>query len=305
MRILSLFDGIGGIWEACRLIGITSELAISSEIDKNAIKVVQKRHDYVENLGDIKNIDGRKLPRFDLIVGGFPCVGLSIANPVPEKRGLKGTRSGLFFDMIRIINENRPKYFLIENVVANNSRYEMQITNILKVPPVLINSALFTAQTRRRLYWCNFDVSLRIKNKLIEFQDILESGYTEKIKSKTLITGMANVDVRHYFYYSVPAKWRLPIQYYETKKYRHIIINDEYLKLPKAFERYAIEDCKHFDKYIQSLTVVECERLQSYEDGYVNNIDISKTAKYKLLGNSFTVEVIAHILNSLVNGAAQ
>jgi len=91
--------------------------------------------------------------KFDLLIGGSPCQDLSTAKA--NGKGLEGEKSSLFFEYVRILKEVRPKYFLLENVASMKKADKDEITRIMGVEPILINSALVSAQNRKRLYWTN------------------------------------------------------------------------------------------------------------------------------------------------------
>lgn len=124
----SLFDGAGTIPFAAELCGI--ETKWSSEIEKFPLEVTAKRFPNVKQLGDITKINGAEIESVDIIAGGSPCQDLSISG---KQIGLQGSRSGLFFEEIRIIkemrdatkNENneliRPRYVVWENVPGSFS----------------------------------------------------------------------------------------------------------------------------------------------------------------------------------------
>jgi DNA (cytosine-5)-methyltransferase 1 len=116
MKAVSLFAGIGGFDLALTRGG--AEVVASVEIDKHARKVLKKRFPTTTHLEDVKNVTGQQL--FELgfnsdgiIVGGFPCQDLSVAG---KRRGLAGERSGLFFEVVRLLDETKAKWFILENV---------------------------------------------------------------------------------------------------------------------------------------------------------------------------------------------
>lgn len=121
MKVLSLFSGIGAFEKAMDNIGIPYELVAYCDFDKYASKSYSAIHGVSEsmNLGDITKVDEKKLPKdIDLITYGFPCQDISLAG---QQKGLFNadgtqTRSGLFFDALRIIEETQPKVAIAENV---------------------------------------------------------------------------------------------------------------------------------------------------------------------------------------------
>ena len=180
MRVLSLFDGISCGRVALERAGIAVECYYASEIDKYATTVSQKNYPDIIRLGDIRNIDFTQfIGKIDLIIGGSPCQDLSIAKQ--NRQGLSGERSGLFWKFVEAVKIIKPKYFLLENVASMSTENRAIISDALGVEPVLINSALVSAQQRKRLYWCNWPVE-QPKDKNIYLKDILESGlpYTDK-----------------------------------------------------------------------------------------------------------------------------
>lgn len=194
MRVLSLFDGISCGQVALERAGIPVEVYYSSEIDKYAIQITQKNYPNTVQLGDINNIDFTQfIGKVDLIMGGSPCQDLSIAG---KRKGLAGERSGLFYKFVEAIEVIKPKYFLLENNVGMPKEAYEEISRLMGCYPVLINSALVSAQTRKRYYWTNIGPQLinllGVKtcnipqpiNKGILLKDVLESGYGVAVENQ-------------------------------------------------------------------------------------------------------------------------
>ena len=114
MNVLSLFDGISIAQQSLKELNIPVEKYYASEIDKYAISITQKNFPNTIQLGDIKNIKGEDFTNIDLIIGGSPCQDLSIAKK--NRKGLKGNRSSLFYEFVRLVKEVKPRYFILENV---------------------------------------------------------------------------------------------------------------------------------------------------------------------------------------------
>lgn len=138
MKVLSLFSGIGAFEKALDRLGIDYELVGFSEIDKYAVKSYCAIHGVDESLnyGDITKIDAKALPKdIDLITYGFPCQDISIAG---QQKGLLNedgtkTRSGLFFDALRIIEETKPRVAIAENVKNLTSKsFKKQFSIVLE-----------------------------------------------------------------------------------------------------------------------------------------------------------------------------
>ena len=184
MRILSLFDGISCGQLALTRAGIPIEIYYASEIDKYAMQVTQKNFPKTIQLGDVSKIDFTQfVGKIDMIIGGSPCQDLSIAKT--NRQGLQGQRSGLFYKFVEAIRTIKPKYFLLENVASMSKENRDIITKELGVEPIMINSALVSAQQRKRLYWCNWKIE-QPKDKGIILKDILESGETWNDKGYSL-----------------------------------------------------------------------------------------------------------------------
>lgn len=186
MRVLSLFDGISCGRVALERAGIPVEKYYASEIDKHAIQVAMKNYPDTIQLGDVTKIDFKEyIGKIDLLIGGSPCQNLSIAG---DRTGLKGEKSKLFFEFVRALEEIKPKYFLLENNASMTEENKTAISQYMGVEPILINSALLSAQNRKRLYWTNIKVS-EIQDKNILLNDVLEFGETLRKKSKTIRCG--------------------------------------------------------------------------------------------------------------------
>lgn len=195
MKILSLFDGISCGRVALERAGIKVDNYYASEIDKYAMQVSQKNYPDIIQLGDINNYDSWELPEIDMIIGGSPCQDLS--NAKQGGLGLAGSRSGLFYKFVECLKKFKPKYFLLENVVPRRKEDLNEITRIMGVEPILINSALVSAQQRKRYYWTNIHGVTQPDDKGIILQNILESGIIDKEKSYCLKHQAGNT--RDYF----------------------------------------------------------------------------------------------------------
>lgn len=183
MKILSLFDGISCGRVALERAGITVETYYASEIDKYAMSVAQAMYPDTIQIGDVCKIDFTQyIGKVDMIIGGSPCQDLSIAKQ--NRQGLQGERSRLFWEYIKALTIIKPKYFLLENVASMKSEDRDAITAVLRgIYPetecIMINSALVSAQQRKRYYWTNWHVG-QPEDKGILLKDILESQCAEK-----------------------------------------------------------------------------------------------------------------------------
>lgn len=151
INVLSLFDGISCGQVALERAGIKVNNYFASEIDKHAIKVTQSNYPNTIQIGDVTKVKGADLPKIDLLIGGSPCQGFSFAG---KQLNFNDIRSKLFFEFVRLLEETKPKYFLLENVKMKKE-YQNIITEYLEVEPITINSNLLSAQNRTRYYWTN------------------------------------------------------------------------------------------------------------------------------------------------------
>jgi DNA-cytosine methyltransferase len=153
MKILSLFDGISCARVALQRAGIPVEAYYASEIDKYAIQVSNKNYPDVRHIGSVVGLTfiNPEVIDIDLLIGGSPCQDLSIAG---KREGLAGKKSGLFYEYVRILNEVKPKYFILENVNSMSKEARDTITKeLFGIEPVMINASLVSAQNRKRLFW--------------------------------------------------------------------------------------------------------------------------------------------------------
>jgi len=189
MNVLSLFDGISCGRVALDRAGIKVDNYYASEIDKNAIQISQKNYPDIIHFGSVVDLDGlmfhgESYPRIDLLIGGFPCTNLSIAKK--DREGLKGSESGLFYEMVRIHKETNPKWFIYENVASMAKDQKDLITSVLGVEPIKIDASLVSAQQRKRLFWTNIPGITQPEDKHIYLKDIIESGEAVKEKAYCL-----------------------------------------------------------------------------------------------------------------------
>lgn len=187
--VVSLFDGISCGQYALIKNGIDIEKYYSYEIDKFAIQITQSNFPKTIQMGNVVNADFKQYKnKVDLLMGGSPCQNLSIAG---NRKGLNGEKSKLFYEFVRALKEIQPKYFLLENNASMSNDNKKIISELLGVEPIMINSALVSAQNRKRLYWTNIPNVEQPKDKNILLQDILEYGFTNRKKSKTVRIGGA------------------------------------------------------------------------------------------------------------------
>lgn len=275
MDVLSLFDGISCAQIALERAGFNIGNYYASEIDKTSIKVTMSNYPKTIQLGDVNNIDFKKLGGIDFLCGGSPCQDISNLNK--NKKGLDGSKSKLFYKFLEAKEIINPKWWLLENVQGTDTNV---ITKKLKKKPLRLDSNLVTPQNRNRLYWTNIPVnSLPIKTKL-KLKDILEPVVNKK-------------------YYQTDAwnKWWVANKEFQLSKSYSTLNADKAgcltARMYASWNGNFIQD----EFGIRRLTTVECERLQTIPDGYTKSI--SDIAAYKALGDCWTVDIIVHILRHI------
>jgi len=179
INVLSLFDGMSCGQIALERAGIKVKNYFASEIDKYAIKVTQSNYPNTIQLGDVTKVDSSNLPKIDLLIGGSPCQGFSFAG---KQLNFEDVRSKLFFEYVRLLKELNPRYFLLENVRMKKESKDI-ISEYLGFEPIEINSALVSAQNRKRLYWTNIPNVEQPEDNGIFLKDIIENGLIDRDKS--------------------------------------------------------------------------------------------------------------------------
>lgn len=274
MNILSLFDGIACGRIALERANIKVDNYFASEIDKSAIKVAMHNYPDIIQLGDVKDIDVTKLPKIDLLIGGSPCQ--SISN-LGDGTGLEG-KSSLFYQYLRILKEVKPKHFLLENVVGKKESIDT-ITKEIGVQPIMINSSLVSAQNRKRYYWTNININYLPNDIGINLCDILD-----KKPDDTCLLSEARI------------RWLKSESGINCVKRRYAVIDPIKANCLTA-RSDASWNCNYVTRNgkITKLTCSEYEKLQTLPIGYTS-IE-SPSQRYKMIGNGWTVDIIAHIFS--------
>ena len=167
-------------------LGIKVDKYYASEIDKYAIQVAQANYPDTIHIGDVCDIKAEDYQDIDLILAGSPCQGFSFAG---KQLAFDDPRSALFFEFVRLLKEIKPKYFLLENVKMKKEFLDVISEQVSacypdfeggdmfggKIEPILINSALVSAQNRQRYYWTNISGVEQPEQRGIVLRDILEN----------------------------------------------------------------------------------------------------------------------------------
>ncbi len=380
MNVLSLFDGMSCGQLAINRLGLSYDNYYASEVDKYAIKVTMANFPNTIQIGDVREVKAFHFSDspITLMMGGSPCQSFSFAG---KRKGMSTKdnieilsldqylelkqnnfefegQSYLFWEYVRLLNEVKPKYFLLENVMMEE-RWEKVITKTIGVHPLDINSSLVSAQNRRRLYWTNIglepqglfgDLEQTIgqpKDIGILLKDILEDNPNAKhyMSERFTKSVLSNQGVREYNNYiichstqkrsedrpsikdnknaggsgqlsrddgktycldranSMAIEVRKVIQLNESKEshnqqpYQQNRIYDINGISPALQAQLPKGSTMINTSRIRRLTPVECERLQTVPDDYTNHV--SDSQRYKMLGNGWTIDVIAFILKHM------
>lgn len=182
MRILSLFDGISCGRLALERAGLPVECYDAFEIDKYAVTVSKNNFPDIVHHGNVFDGDFTQFKGYDLLLGGSPCTYWSIAKKDRETTS-DGMGFQLFMQYVRALEESECRYFLYENNFSIHQNIKDEISKYLGVQPIMINSALLSAQNRKRCYWTNIPVTSFPADKGILLKDVLESGVAWQDKS--------------------------------------------------------------------------------------------------------------------------
>lgn len=287
INVLSLFDGISCGQIALERAGIEVENYFASEIDKHAIKVTQANYPKTIQLGSVTEVKASDLPNIDLLIGGSPCQGFSIAG---KKLNFDDDRSKLFFEFVRLKNELNPKYFLLENVRMTDDIADA-IDELLGVERIYIDSRNFTGMIRKRYYWTNIPIG-EIPTKNVSIEDLLDDEPFDrdldffldrtKYEPTTSYDGIITINPRNNNGKQTWQRGRV----YDIKGSCPTIC-------ASLFDLNITKDHKTWRK----LTINECEKLQGIPKNYTSIV--SKNERGKQLGNGWNVDTVAFIFSFL------
>ena len=290
MNVLSLFDGMSCGQIALERAGIKVDNYFASEIDSYAIQVTQKNYPNTKQLGSVLDLNGYNLPKIDLMYGGSPCQSFSAMG---DGSGFDG-KSKLFWEYIRILKEVKPKYFLLENVVMKKE-WEDVISKELGVKPIKINSSLVSAQNRPRLYWTNIpNIQIPI-DKNIKVKDIVDFNAERKCKES----------LKKYFnenYFKSYKSKNRTLKFFDGCAqgfFKSGFSSNRIYSIDGTCPTLTTKNETSFFELKGRLNPIECERLQNVPDNYTDCV--SDTQRLRMLGNGWTVDVIAHIFKNIVN----
>ena len=333
ITVLSLFDGMSCGRLALERAGIPVENYWACEIDKYAAQVSRNNRDDVFHLWDVSDLSWWDFSEdvcwepIDLLIGGSPCQWFSNAG---KGLNFEDSRSKLFFEFVRILNEAKPRCFLLENVKMKKEWQNIISENLFWIQPVEIDSALVSAQRRKRLYrvgkrnedWSYSQVVVnQPEDKGILLKDILEdkveeSYYINQEKVQNTDTKQSNFLKKILFNINPSGKGMNGNVYNPEHKSPTLTTNKgkwiKIIQLPRGKNIWGIIDRKtptlsanlwQHNNLLQEwyrvrrLTPIECERLQTLPDDYTTGV--SNSQRYKMLGNGWTIDIIAHIFREM------
>ena len=312
MKVLSLCDGMSCGQLALQKLGITVDAYYASEIKDIAIKVTLANFPNTIEIGDVTKVSYKdgvlhtekgvyEVGKIDLVMFGSPCQTFSVAIPTEHRIGFDNLeKSGLFFECYRILNEVKPRYFLMENVRSMKNEDRDIISNLLGVQPIMIDSALVAPAMRKRYYWTNIEGVTLPQRKDVPLQSILTSCYTERQKARCL----AVIDSRPN---TTPVKM---FHRYYSSGFTTVIFKDR---------QHYLDCCQYYDNHYKGMAAVdipvgetdvfdgiryfnqlEMERCQTVPEGYTKCLTRNEAAD--VLGDGWTLEVVAHILSFMNYG---
>lgn len=277
--------------------GIKVEKYYASEIKKIAIKVTMEHFPDTVQIGDIEKVRYNRETKelitengvyqtegIDLVIGGSPCQNFSIARVsmgTKEIEGLKGDKSKLFYEYLRILREVQPKYFLLENVKMKKAS-ENELNQYMGVNGLHINSELVTFAKRPRIYWTNIQGVKAPEDKKINFQDFKDTDpeYCKDFKVK-------RTPSRERMWNSGKGR--------ETESNCENITNAEKIGcITRKQDRCPNSGLIEFEDFCRYLTRREIELAQTLPIGYTDSLTYNQMQD--VCGDGWTVDVITHIL---------
>lgn len=310
-KILSLFDGISCVQIALHQLGIKNYIIYSSEINSKSIRVTQYHFPNTIHVGDVTKLDPYDFRDIDVIVGGSPCQSMSkmgLGNGITTKAGaiihslrqymeLKEdwignelsydkyfNESALYWEWMRMLKGiqqyNPDVLYLLENV--RSKYWEALITLTMGVEPYMINSADVSAQNRERNYWTNIPMSTIVKQD-IKIGDVIPgavngAGYRGRKPRKGEEVSVPLTKGGYFF----------PLTVRTDNKSNCLVTGQS----PTGFYVDIFGD-------VHDITPEDAERLQTLPVGYTDVPGISKSARFEMIGNAWTVEVIKYFLENI------
>lgn len=300
MIVLSLFDGMSGGQIALERVGIKVTKYFAAEIKKHAIKVTMNNYPNTIQIGDVTKIHyenrvlytekgNYKMDKIDLLIGGSPCQDFSLLKA--NGKGLRGEKSKLFYEYLRILKEVKPTYFLLENVRMKKES-EQQLNKYLGTDGIHINSNLVSYQNRPRIYWTNIPNVKAPIDKHIDFQDYI---------------GKFGEDLEQYKVKRTPSREKMWNDGQGRKNQLKSCDNKTFAKkincISRKQDRSPNSGLIQYKDFCRYLTRRELEQGQTVPLGYTDCVSYNQAQD--LLGDGWTIDVITHIFNNLKHKATK
>ncbi len=346
MNVLSLFDGISCGYEALVRAGVAIDVYYASEVDVDAMDVAKANHPDIIEIGDVRKVsyDSKKgilhsengdfkLDRVDILMGGSPCTNFSSIGyaqgmvsgntdilSLKQYMELKNQdavfegQSYLFWEYLRILNEVKPKWFLLENVEMSK-KWERIIDDAVGKMPIKINSSLVSAQNRPRLYWTNIKNISIPEDKGVRLSDILDENADSRDVSDCLTIQRCYPRLMDKYGY-IPERFNA----YNAKEiFEQACTLSRGSMVTSSCAVTLFVPCRDgvhtvaggmlnglyptkmkAGRYnLRRLSVKEMERLQTLSDGYVDRSKAGLSKKGQMIGNGWTVDIISHIFSHI------
>ena len=320
MKVLSLFDGMSCGMLAMKSLGIDVDRYVAYEIDKYAVQNSTFNFPMIEQKGDVFKADFTEYKDFDYLVGGSPCTYWSIAQTKNRETVASGMGWELFSQYVRALHEAQPKYFLYENNKSMSDAIRNSITETFGFEPICINSALVSAQNRHRLYWCG----VRQEDGTYKRADVVQPE-----DRGVLLKNILDKDFSHYKHFTEKEmdymvrdhqeqRWSFCNRPSQDDKSKCLVAN-VHKGVPYNILAQMVEKGNYdFPTYevingmlslkgkqypiklqdgtyiIRKMTLEECMSLQTVPSDY--KWSVSNSQAYKMLGNGWTIQVIAHLM---------
>jgi DNA-cytosine methyltransferase len=345
MKYLSLFTGIGGFEQAIHKVFPGAECIGYSEIKPHAVKVYEYHYPDHINLGDITKLTKEDITKIvkekgcDIIFGGFPCKNLSsLATIQGGNTGLEGKKSGLFYEMLRIvkiINQVMDKkvHVIFENNASMSNKNKKLITDTLQseypnIHMTMLNSSDFGVQCRRRMFWTDFPISKEEIFCVQTWDDVLDPvGTTPNISdnyvnclNKSIDTKTINKTyirvIKQNDMYSLSVntindtyKSRWQMSFHSDTATDDTVLPYSYPKgkcrpITASFGNHNVLVDRRVggngEFALRMFSFTEIEKLFGYSEKYTALVSHSKSKRRELLGNSVVVPVIEYIFKALL-----
>ena len=313
MNVLSLCDGMSCGHVALDRAGIKVDKYFASEIKETGIRVTMDNYPDTIQIGDVNKINYRNGVLYtengdfqtdiDFVMFGSPCQTFSVAMKTEMRVGLEDKqKSGLFLECHRVLNEIEPAYFLVENVASMKGDDRDFISSMMGVDCININSEIVAPALRNRYYWTNIPQTDVLRTVNICLNDILDEGYSDREKARNLLVSDSRpltTPIKMFHRYWSTGFTTLIFK--DAKHYKDCVA--EYEKLTGGKRKVS---AKELDSYtgdvfdgVRYMNQNELERCQTVPRGYTKCLNRNEAAD--VLGDGWTVDVIAHILRGMLN----